>query len=74
MTFFHGKVRHVFPILDVCLRLTANYLHIDILDQSLKKVWIFCVSLLYVLCSYEVFSPVWRPPAGRGSKRFRGSG
>ena len=72
MSIFPHKVRHVLPRQDVCLSLTANYLHIDIPDQNLKKVLIFCVSVLYVLCSCEVLPPVWRPSAGRGSRRFRG--
>ena len=37
MTIFPHKVRHVSARRDVCLRLTANYLHIDIFDQNIKK-------------------------------------
>ena len=70
MTISHRKVRYVLPRRDVCRRLIAKYLHIHNPNQNLKKVWIFCVSLLYVPCSCEVFPPVWRP-AGRGSRRFR---
>ena len=58
ITIFFRKVRHVLPRLDVCSSLIANYLHIDIPDQNLKKLWIFCVLLLYVPCSCEVFPPV----------------
>ena len=47
MTIFPRKVRHVSPIRDVWIRLAAKYLHIDIFDQNLKKVWILCVLLLY---------------------------
>ena len=67
-----SKVRHVSPRRDVYLSRTAKYLHIDIPNQNLKKVLVFCVSLHCVLCSYEVFPPVWWPPAGRGCRRFRG--
>ena len=52
------KVRHVSPSRDVCLSLTTKYLHIDISNQILMKVWIFCVLLLYELHSCEVFPPV----------------
>ena len=38
MTISPRKVRHVLARRDVHLRLTANYLHIDIFDQNLKKV------------------------------------
>ena len=38
ITIFPRKVWHVSPSQDVCLRLTAKYLHIDISDQNLKKV------------------------------------
>ena len=38
ITIFPRKVWHVSPSRDVCLRLTAKYLHIDISDQNLKKV------------------------------------
>ena len=55
MTIFARKVRHVSPIRDVYLCLAAKYLHIDIFDLNLEKVQIFCVLLLYVLCSCEVF-------------------
>ena len=58
MTIFPRKVRHVLPRQDVCLRPTANYPNIDIPNQNLKKVTIFCVLLLYLLCSCEVFPPV----------------
>ena len=58
ITIFPHKVRHVSPSRDVWIRLAAKYLHIDILDQNLKKNLIFCVSFLYVTCSCKVFSPV----------------
>ena len=74
MTIFPHKVRHVSARRDVCLCLTANYLHIDILDQNIKKIKIFCVSLLCVLSSCEV-SPLFGDHrlqrAGRESRRFR---
>ena len=38
MTISPRKVRHVSARRNVHLRPTANYLHIDILDQNLKKV------------------------------------
>ena len=38
ITIFPRKVRHVSARRNVHLRPTANYLHIDILDQNLKKV------------------------------------
>ena len=69
ITISPRKVRHVSARRNVHLRPTANYLHIDILDQNLKKVWIFCVSFLYVLSSCEVFPPVWRPPAAARCER-----
>ena len=73
ITIFPHKVRHVLPRQDVCLILTAKYLHIHIPYQNLRKVWTFSVSFLYMLCSCEVFHPVWWPPAWRGSRRFRGT-
>ena len=39
MTIFHRKVRHVSPSRDVLICLATKYLHIDIFDQNLKKVW-----------------------------------
>ena len=60
---FPRKVRHVLPTRDVWFLLAAKYLYIDIFHQKLRKVWIFSVSLLYVLSSCKVFSPVWSPPA-----------
>ena len=71
MTVSPRKVRHTSSSQDVRLRLAAKYLHIDNFDQTLKKVWIFSVSLLYMLSSCEVFLPVWWPPAGRECRRFR---
>ena len=59
MTIFPRKVRHVLPRPDVCRSLIAKYLHIDIPDQNLKKVWTFCVSLLYVPYSYKVSPPLF---------------
>ena len=38
MTIFPCKVRQVSPRRDVCLSLTAKYLHIDIPNQIQKKV------------------------------------
>ena len=63
MTIFPREVRHILARRDVCLRVTANYLHVNIFDQNLNKVWIFCVLLLYVLSSCEAFQPVWWPLA-----------
>ena len=63
LSIFPHKVRQVLASQDVQLCLTANYLHKDIFDPNLKKVWIFCVSLLYMLSSCKVFSPVWWPRA-----------
>ena len=75
MSIFPPLVRHVSPSRDVWIRLTAKYLHINIFDQNLKKVWIFCVSFLYKPCSCKV-SPLFGDHrlqrAGRGSKRFMG--
>ena len=59
------KVSHVLSRRDVCCNLITKYLHIEIPDQNLKKVWIFCVSLLSVLCSCKVSPPLWWPLAGR---------
>ena len=39
------KARHVLAMHDICLSLTANYLHIDIPNRNLKKVRFFCVVL-----------------------------
>ena len=58
MTIYPRKVWHVLPSRDVCLRLTAKYLHIDISDQNLKK-FEFSVSC-YFTCSVLVkFSPLF---------------
>ena len=38
ITIFPHKVRHISQRRDVCLRLTAKYLHIHIPDQTLEKV------------------------------------
>ena len=72
MTIFPRKVRHVLARRDVCFCLTAKYLHIDIIDQNLKKVWIFSVLLFCVLvkCS-PLFGEHRLQRAGRGSRRFR---
>ena len=71
LTTLPRKMRHVLPRLDVCRSLIAKYLHINIPYQNLKKVCMFCVSLLYVFCSWKLLPPVWWPPAGRGSTRGR---
>ena len=63
MTIFPRKVRHILPSQDVWIRLAVKFFHIDIFDQNLKKVSIFCVLFLYVPCYCKVFSPVWRPLA-----------
>ena len=44
MTISPRKVRYVSPSRDVWICLAAKYLHIDIFDQILKKVWIFCAA------------------------------
>ena len=73
MTNFPFKVMHVSPNQDVWIRLAAKYLHIDIFDQNLKKVWIFCVWFLYVLVKFSpLFGDHRLQHAGKGSRRFRG--
>ena len=70
MTIFPCKVRYVSPSWDDWICLAAKYLHIDIFDQNLKNVWIFCVLLLYVPCSCKVFSSVrWPPAAARWERK-----
>ena len=70
MTISPRKVRHVSARRDVCLRLTANYLHIGIFDHNLKKVLIFCHLLLLPSapitpsCSYWLQLLLLRPELG----------
>ena len=71
MTIFPCKVRHVSPSRDIWICLAANYLHIDIFDKKLKKVWMVCV-MCHVLVKFSpLFGDHRLQRAERGSRRFR---
>ena len=68
MAIFLRKVRHVSNSRNVWICLASKNLHIDIFDQNLKKVWIFCVKQKYLFLSEGLavwrlsrnqFKPVW---------------